>query len=302
MARFSSPLAIYPIASAAVLLCLQSLYAQAPANSRKIAMISVDGHTMRVETENLADRKSGQPVVVFESGAVQRLETWDPVFDRVGAIAPAIAYDRRGVGGSEFDGEPQTLKHVANSLHALLAEMKVAPPYVLTGHSYGGALIRVFAHEFPAEVKGLVYLESADVDMTYAEVDALSPNARRFFYVLAGDVPPNLPPGMQAEFENIVHLGQTDTAEAHSLRPPAGLPTAVVVGAGKYERGQNLAPPEIAAGLLRLQIKHQLEWALSSPQGLMLIARHSGHYVHQDDPALAVQAIRHVLAAATSGK
>jgi hypothetical protein len=60
--------------------------------------------------------------------------------------------------------------------------------------------------------------------------------------------------------------------------------------------------PEIASGLLRLQIKHQLEWTLSSPQGLMIIARHSGHYVQQDDPGLAVQAIRHVLAVATSGK
>jgi pimeloyl-ACP methyl ester carboxylesterase len=264
-------------------------------------MISVDGHAMRVQTENLVDRAPGQPVVVFEGGAVQRLETWNPIFDQAAAIAPAIAYDRRGVGKSEFDGEPQTLKHAANSLHALLAAMKVAPPYVLAGHSYGGVLIRVFAHEFPTEVKGLVYLESADVDMTYAEVDALSPNARRFFYVLAADVPPNLPPGMRAEFENIVQLGQTDTAEARALRPPAGIPTAVVVGAGKYERAQDPAPPEVAAGLLRLQIKHQLEWTLSSPQGLMLIARHSGHYVHQDDPELAVQAIKHVVAAAASG-
>src|SRR3984957_1942946 len=107
MARFSSPLAIYLIASAAVVLCPPGLYAQAPANSRKIAMISVDGHAMRVQTENLADRKSGQPVVVFESGAVQRLETWDPVFDQIAAIAPAIGYDRRGVGRSEFEGEPQ---------------------------------------------------------------------------------------------------------------------------------------------------------------------------------------------------
>ena len=246
-------------------------------------MISVDGDAM-LSKENLVDRKPGQPVVIFEGGAVQRLETWDPVFDQVAAIAPAIAYDRRGVGRSEFDGEPQTLKHVANSLRTLLTEMKVAPPYVLAGHSYGGVLIRVFAHEFPMDVKGLVYLESADVDMTYAEVDALSPNARRFFYMLAGDVPPNLPPGMRAEFENIVQLGQTDTAEARALRPPAGIPTAVVVGAGKYERAQDPVPPEIASGLLRLQIKHQLEWTLSSPQGLMIIARHSGHYVHQDDP------------------
>jgi len=90
----------------------------------------------------------------------------------------------------------------------------------------------------------------------------------------------------------------TDLAEARALRPPASIPAAVVVSAGKFEP----IPPEIGAGLLRLQIKHQQEWALSSPQGLMVVARHVGHYVHQDDPALAVQVIRHVLGAATSDK
>lgn len=97
-----------------------------------------------------------------------------------------MAYDRRGVGKSKFDGKPQTLKHVANSLHGLLAGMKVVPPYVLVVHSYGGILIRVFAHEFPSEVKGLVYLESADADMTYAELDALSPGRAPVFLCSSG--------------------------------------------------------------------------------------------------------------------
>src|ERR1700722_5844172 len=104
MARFSSSLGIVLIALVAG---VQGPCAQTPSNSRKIAMISVDGHAMRVQTENLVGRKSGQPVVVFEGGAVQRLETWDPVFDQIAAIAPAIGYDRRGVGRSEFEGEPQ---------------------------------------------------------------------------------------------------------------------------------------------------------------------------------------------------
>jgi len=159
-------------------------------------MIPVGGHAMRVRTANLGDRKPRQPAVVFEGGAAQWLGTWNPIFDQVAAIAPAIAYDRRGIGMSEFDGEPQTLKHVASSLRALLADMRVAPPYVLVGHSYGGALIRVFAHEFPTEVKGLVYLDSTDVDMTYAEVDALSPNARPFVYQLMGAIPAEPPSGL----------------------------------------------------------------------------------------------------------
>src|SRR5574341_131572 len=101
-----------------VTVCLQNLGAQAPPDStRSVAMIPVDGHAMRVQTAKLSERKPGQPVVVLESGSISPLENWDPIFDQIAAMAPVIAYDRRGVGKSEFDGEPQTLKHVASSLH-----------------------------------------------------------------------------------------------------------------------------------------------------------------------------------------
>jgi len=137
-------------------------------------LIDVGGRAMRVQTANLAQLISGQPVVVLESGAVSPLENWDPVFDRIASIAPVIAYDRRGRGKSEFDGEVPTLKHVTGSLHLLLAQLKAPPPYILVGHSYGGVLIRAFAQSFPTEAAGFVYLDAPAVDITNAEIDAVS--------------------------------------------------------------------------------------------------------------------------------
>jgi pimeloyl-ACP methyl ester carboxylesterase len=265
-------------------------------------MIRVGGHSMRVRTATLAERKTGQPVVILESGALSPLENWDPVFDQIAAIAPVIAYDRRGVGKSEFDGEPQTLKHVASSLHALLAQLKVVPPYVLVGHSYGGILIRAFAQEYPAEIRGLVYLDAPDIEMTYAEMDAISPGAREAVFGDLQHMPRNLPPGLQAEVNNIRQLMDGDMGEARALHPPTGIPTGVIVSAGKYLRSPEPPPVEIGEGLVRLQIRHEQEWALSSPQGMIVIARHVSHYVHRDDPALALEVIRHVLGAATPHK
>ena len=46
--------------------------------------------------------------------------------------------------------------------------------------------------------------------------------------------------------------------------------------------------------MVRLQIKHQMEWTLASPNSLFTIAGHSGHQVHRDDPALVMATIRHV--------
>jgi pimeloyl-ACP methyl ester carboxylesterase len=265
-------------------------------------MINVGGHAMRVQMASLGGRKAGEPVVVLESGAISPLENWDPVFDRIAAIAPVIAYDRRGIGKSESDMEPQTLKHVASSVHALLTQMKVTPPYVLVGHSYGGILIREFARDFPMEVRGLVYLDAPDIELTYAELDAISPDARRIVFEDLDSIPPNLPAGPRAEIDNIRRVMANDMAEARAVRPPAGIPATVLIAAGKFERSENPPPAEVSAGLLRLDIKHEQEWALTSPEGLLVVARNLSHYVHKDDPALIGQLIRHALEAAGPSK
>lgn len=43
----------------------------------------------------------------------------------------------------------------------MLEELRIPPPYVLVGHSYGGLLVRVFAHRYPAEIAGLVLVDPA---------------------------------------------------------------------------------------------------------------------------------------------
>ena len=154
-----------------------------------------------------------------------------------------------------------------------------------------------FAQQFPTEVSGLVYLDAPDVERTYADLDAISPNTRRFVMSELDRFPTGLPPGMQAELDNLRRLLGSDMAELRSVRPPKGLPTCVVIAAGKYERSETPPPAEIAAGLVRLQIRHEQEWALSAPNGLLVVANHTGHAVHQDDPALVIQVIRHILAA-----
>src|SRR5438552_824295 len=70
--------------------------------------IRANNRAMRIWTANIEQRKPGQPVVVLESGTGSGLDAWKPVFSQISRLAPTFAYDRSGLGGSEFDGERPT--------------------------------------------------------------------------------------------------------------------------------------------------------------------------------------------------
>jgi pimeloyl-ACP methyl ester carboxylesterase len=49
---------------------------------------------------------------------------------------------------------------IVYELHTLLTKSDVRPPYVLVGHSYGGALVRLYQSTYPSEVAGMVLVET----------------------------------------------------------------------------------------------------------------------------------------------
>jgi pimeloyl-ACP methyl ester carboxylesterase len=69
-------------------------------------------------------------------------------------------YDRAGMGWSEASPYPRTARQFAKELHTLLANANEPGPYVLVGHSLGGYSVRVYAHDYPDEVSGLVLIDA----------------------------------------------------------------------------------------------------------------------------------------------
>jgi pimeloyl-ACP methyl ester carboxylesterase len=103
----------------------------------------------------------GSPAVVMISGMGDFAVDWALVQPQIGKFTRAIAYDRAGDGWS--DPAPDAtggLLADADDLHALLVHAKVPPPYVLVGHSWGGAIARVYAAKHPADVAGMVLIDS----------------------------------------------------------------------------------------------------------------------------------------------
>ena len=257
-----------------------------------VRTVTVNGRAMRAAVAGLDRRAAGEPVLVLEAGAGAGLDEWSPAIPDLARLAPVIAYDRHGIGQSAPDTQPRTIRRVATALHDLLQTMRIAPPYVLVGHSWGGILIRGFSELYGPEVSGLVYIETMDVETTRQELADALPPAERKAALEPPDVPtipPDTPAGLRAEYELLQQNMRTDYAEARGLRPAGGVPVAVVIAAPP---GRLKHPGEV---LMRLQIKHQADWALDSSNGLLIVSGAVGHNVAKADPSLVVQAVRHVL-------
>lgn len=63
-------------------------------------------------TLGLERRAAGSPVLFMHAGGGVVLESWAPWLVAASEIAPVVAYDRIGIGGSPFDRVPPTFERV----------------------------------------------------------------------------------------------------------------------------------------------------------------------------------------------
>jgi pimeloyl-ACP methyl ester carboxylesterase len=116
--------------------------------------VLVEGHKTHYQTAGL-----GNATVVFENGHGDNMSAWDNIYIPVARFAKVIRYDREGYGLSDTNSQPTSFKQIAARLHELLQKANTHPPYVLVGHSLGGALIRAYADLYPDEVAGFVFVD-----------------------------------------------------------------------------------------------------------------------------------------------
>jgi pimeloyl-ACP methyl ester carboxylesterase len=135
-----------------------SVVAAATADEGKLA---VRGHKLFVTCAG-----SGAPAVLLESGLGDGHDGWYRVMTLSQKLGVRIcAYDRYGIGQSAATRQvKRTIVKAALDLHALSRAEKLAPPYVMVGHSMGGLIVRTYAKLYPADIAGMVLLDSAPDD------------------------------------------------------------------------------------------------------------------------------------------
>lgn len=101
----------------------------------------------------------GSPTVVMEAGYGDTSDVWTEVLPQLATITRVCVYDRAGLGRSEPVGE-RGVQEVVADLRVLLDSCSKGP-VVLVGHSVGGLIATMVAHQQPERVAGLVLIDSS---------------------------------------------------------------------------------------------------------------------------------------------
>jgi pimeloyl-ACP methyl ester carboxylesterase len=259
---------------------------QAPVPSPHV--VEVDGRDVRVLTVGLGDRAIGEPVFILQSGNGAPLDTWHSSLVRtIAELAPVVAYDRPGLGRSQFYGPDPSPQRVAAHLTSLLDVLDVGPPYILVGHSWGGPLILYFAAQHPEDVSGLVYIDPSvpsrdqfPADPTERAAAVAQIEAARASYLRGRG------PGYRAAFDYWL-----TPPDARAIPPNPNVPTAAVLGT--LVTGPVSERAEMEA-LQERRVEEARTWLQGVDRLHFVVAPHVGHFVHRDDPDLVVEAIRQV--------
>jgi len=99
----------------------------------------------------------GSPTVILEAGMGDSSLIWSTIQPEIANSTRVCSYDRAGYGWSEESPFPRIANTQVEELHKLLVNASIQGPYVMVGHSLGGMIVRMYAHNYPNDVNGVTY-------------------------------------------------------------------------------------------------------------------------------------------------
>jgi pimeloyl-ACP methyl ester carboxylesterase len=293
-------------------------------------LVDVGSYRLHINCQGVT--VDGSPTVVME--AAEFSLTWSLVQPKMAEFTRVCAYDRAGLGWSEPSPKPRTAPNIVEELHTLLIEAGVEPPYVLVGHSKGGMYARLYAHEHPDQVAGIVLVDAAHEEqesrfpLAVAQLNRKGRKQMVWLLRLAGllnsigllallrdCLPPQFLATMPAEAREVcldVLLSDTkffkaaadETASldqdfalvrAAQITTLGDIPLIALWAPDQFADLKPHVPAEDTDHMKALVQEMQAELSALSSNGRQMMARESGHYIQVDQPDLVVDAIRQVV-------
>ena len=217
---------------------------------------------------------AGKPAVVLEAGLNNGAASWQRVMPLLAPHVRVAAYDRAGLGGSAPAPDLATIDRQVDDLASVITGL-AAGPCVLTGHSWGGALVQLLAFRRPELVTGLVL-----VDPGHEEMDSLLPRPIRWGWRVMVTVFPD-------ELHEDAPVTMAAMREMRAATPFPDVPVVVLSAARGF-------PRRFRAHWTRLQA----ELAAAAPQGSHVVVNGTGHNIPRNRPDVVAGAILAVAAQA----
>jgi pimeloyl-ACP methyl ester carboxylesterase len=216
----------------------------------------------------------GSPTVVFESGDQDDGRAWTSVVPGLVRETRVCTYDRAGTGRSGPATGCRQMDDLRGDFEALLKAADVAPPYVLVGTSGGGYLVAGYAQAHPADVVGLVIVDTFPA----IELDKYPPELA---FEIGCDNPAN---AEHRDYAAVEHAAWDDRTKIGDL------PIRVITN-DYGDHAENIDEQN--------SIQGQQGWFALNPDDAKQIIVTSGHNVPGNEPGVVIDAIREVLSAAS---
>jgi pimeloyl-ACP methyl ester carboxylesterase len=243
------------------------------------SVVEADGHDVYFHCEG-----EGSPTVVFLSGLGTGASTWSSVFDDSARLTRSCQYDRYGLGVTGFYGVlPQRARNAddqVRELEQLLEHGKIEAPYVFVGHSWGGALARLYAGRHD-DVEGVVFVDSSTPGQDTALIGVLPPERPddpELFTELRRAV-------RDTPLESPEYLDWSKSLEEVGQVTSLGDRPEIVISAGSTFGGDEKILRPVWRGL-------QTELAGLSSNSVHALAPASAHFVQSEAPAVVRAAVR----------
>lgn len=237
--------------------------------------VLVDGHKMHYQVAG-----QGNTTVVFENGHGDDLNTWDDIFMDVSKFSRVVRYDRMGYGLSQETTQPRSMKQIATELHSMLQQANIRPPYILVGHSMGGALIRAFAFLYKDETTGLIFVDP----FNEYEANGMTKEEIRDEIKSGDSVMKKAPPLVLAEYNTVRNEITTGFPGLNSFGPLPDVPMALLVAGKDRPRNweKNLVP------------LYETKMSKLSETRLIVLPQ-SPHYIQHYDPTTVIESIKRIV-------
>ena len=240
--------------------------------------VKVHNHVMTLYASG-----AGSPAVILEAGGASSHKTWDSVQQKIAKFTRVVSYDRPGYLNSDTYPSPRDAKRIATELKEALIKANILPPYIFSGWSYGGALVRVFAGMYSKDVVGMVLVDPAPEE-SYARFNKEFPELMKEDEAYMQEILKSNRAGEREEMKMFdTSMNQARNSDAHHATP-----TILLIAAGKASGGQDRDPSN---PLNKIWIEELEKWALKRPNLDYKIIRNSGHHIAKYQPDTVVNAV-----------